>query len=93
MRIFLYSPKDMIAGALALAAVIAIIANALLMQAAPHDKKSLRNLADARAQAVYEQILAAAPDLADRIFVVAPKLDADGIEGGGAATRVDFALH
>ena len=67
--------------------------NALLMQAAPHDKKSLRNLADARAQAVYEQILAAAPDLADRIFVVAPKLDADGIEGGGAATRVDFALH
>ncbi len=29
MRIFLYSPKDMIVGALALAAVIAIIANAL----------------------------------------------------------------
>ena len=36
MRIFLYSPKDMIAGALALAAVIAIIANALLMQAGRH---------------------------------------------------------
>ena len=36
MRIFLYSPKDMIAGALALVAVIAIIVNALLMQAGRH---------------------------------------------------------
>lgn len=36
MRIFLHSPKDMIAGALALAAVIAIITNALLMQAGRH---------------------------------------------------------
>ena len=36
MRIFLYSPKDVIAGALALAAIIAIIANALLMQAGRH---------------------------------------------------------
>ena len=36
MRIFLHSPKDMIAGALALAAVIAIIANALFMQAGRH---------------------------------------------------------
>src|SRR5271170_2291662 len=36
MRIFLYSPKDMIAGGLALVAVIAIIANALLLQAGRH---------------------------------------------------------
>lgn len=36
MRIFLYSPKDVIAGALALAAVCAIIANALFMQAGRH---------------------------------------------------------
>ena len=36
MRIFLYSPKDIIASALALAAIIAIIANALLMQAGRH---------------------------------------------------------
>ncbi|WP_019938232.1 DUF748 domain-containing protein [Bordetella sp. FB-8] len=67
--------------------------NALLLKAAPLDKKSLRQLADARAQVVYEQLLDTAPALADRVFVVAPKLDADGIEGGGAATRVDFALH
>ena len=36
MRIFLYSPKDVVAGALALAAIIAIIANALFMQAGRH---------------------------------------------------------
>jgi len=36
MRIFLHSPKDMIALALALAAVVAIVGNALLMQAGRH---------------------------------------------------------
>jgi hypothetical protein len=36
MRIFLHSPKDVIAGALALAAIVAIIANALFMQAGRH---------------------------------------------------------
>src|ERR1700685_2136864 len=36
MRILLYSPKDMIAGALAFAAVSAIVANALFLQAGRH---------------------------------------------------------
>ena len=36
MRIFLYSPKDMIACALALAVIVAIVGNALLMQAGRH---------------------------------------------------------
>ncbi len=36
MRIFLHSPKDVIAGALALVAVCAIIINALFMQAGRH---------------------------------------------------------
>jgi hypothetical protein len=36
MRILLHSPKDMVAGGLAFAAVSAIIANALLLQAGPH---------------------------------------------------------
>ncbi|MGA2994344.1 peptidoglycan-binding protein [Bradyrhizobium sp.] len=36
MRIFLHSPKDVIAGALALAAIVAIVANALFMQAGRH---------------------------------------------------------
>ena len=67
--------------------------NALLVKAAPMSNQALASLADARAQAVYEQFLATAQDLTNRIFVVAPKLDAEGIEGGGKATRVDFALH
>jgi len=33
MRILLHSPKDMVAGALAFAAVTAIVANALFLQA------------------------------------------------------------
>jgi len=36
MRILLHSPKDMVAGALAFAAVSAIVANALLLQAGRH---------------------------------------------------------
>ena len=36
MRILLHSPKDMIAGVLAFAAVSAIIANALFLQAGRH---------------------------------------------------------
>jgi putative peptidoglycan binding protein len=36
MRMLLHSPKDMIAGALAFAAVSAIVANALFLQAGPH---------------------------------------------------------
>src|SRR5512140_477966 len=36
MRILLHSPKDMVAGALAFAAVTAIIANALFLQAGRH---------------------------------------------------------
>ena len=65
----------------------------LLLAAAPLGKQPLANLAEARAQAVYEQIQTIAPDLSDRVFIVAPKPDADGIEDGGPATRVDFSLH
>jgi hypothetical protein len=36
MRILLYSPKDMVAGLLAFAAVTAVITNALFLQAGPH---------------------------------------------------------
>ncbi|MGB3425377.1 MAG: DUF748 domain-containing protein [Castellaniella sp.] len=67
--------------------------NALLLAAAPLGKQPLAALAEARAQAVYEQIMADAPDLTDRVFLVAPKPDADGIEDDGPATRVDFSLH
>ncbi len=36
MRILLHSPKDMVVGAVAIAAVSAVIANALLLQAGHH---------------------------------------------------------
>ena len=36
MRILLHSPKDTVAGALAFTAIVAIVANALFLQAGPH---------------------------------------------------------
>ncbi|HEU0229938.1 MAG TPA: DUF748 domain-containing protein [Burkholderiaceae bacterium] len=66
---------------------------ALLLAAAPLGGQSLNALAEARARAVYEQITASSQDLADRVFIVSPKLDAAAINDGGPTTRVDFALH
>lgn len=53
--------------------------------------EQLRQLADARAQAVYEK-LQAQEGLADRVFIVAPQLNADGIKDEGQPSRVDFSL-
>ncbi|CAN0628057.1 conserved protein of unknown function [Burkholderia multivorans] len=57
---------------------------------APVDEGSLRTLAQQRAESV-RQYLDGKVD-ASRMFVVAPKLDAKGIEDKGATTRVDFGL-
>jgi hypothetical protein len=57
---------------------------------APIDEASLRQLAQQRAQSV-QQYLDGKID-SSRVFVVAPKLDADGIKDKGATTRVDFGL-
>lgn len=65
----------------------------LLLAAAPLNKQSLETLAEARAQAVYEEILTTAQDLSNRVFIVAPKTDTAETEDGGPATRVDFALQ
>ncbi|CAB3860142.1 DUF748 domain-containing protein [Achromobacter animicus] len=64
---------------------------AMLRAAAPVGGDQLRQLADARAQAVYEK-LQAQEGLADRVFIVAPQLDADGIKDEGQPSRVDFSL-
>ncbi|WP_191576052.1 DUF748 domain-containing protein [Achromobacter insolitus] len=64
---------------------------AMLRAAAPVGEDQLRQLADARAQAVYEK-LQAQEGLADRVFIVAPQLDADGIKDEGQPSRVDFSL-
>ncbi|WP_144112895.1 DUF748 domain-containing protein [Paraburkholderia sp. BCC1886] len=57
---------------------------------APIDDGSLRQLAQQRAQSV-QQYLDGKID-SSRIFIVAPKLNADGIDDKGATTRVDFGL-
>lgn len=64
---------------------------AMLRSVAPVGDEQLRQLADARAQAVYEK-LQAQEGLADRVFIVAPQLDADGIKDEGQPSRVDFSL-
>lgn len=63
---------------------------ALLRGVAPLTQEDLRKLADARAQAVYEKLQTEGP--ADRIFMVAPVLDAEGIKDDGKPSRVDFSL-
>lgn len=63
----------------------------MLRGVAPVGDEQLRQLADARAQAVYEK-LQAQEGLADRVFIVAPQLDADGIKDEGQPSRVDFSL-
>jgi len=57
---------------------------------APIDDASLRQLAQQRAQSV-QQYLDGKID-SSRLFIVAPKLNADGIKDKGATTRVDFGL-
>ncbi|MCS3506851.1 DUF748 domain-containing protein [Achromobacter sp. JUb104] len=63
----------------------------MLRGVAPVGDEQLRQLADARAQAVYEK-LQAQEGLADRVFIVAPQLDADVIKDEGQPSRVDFSL-
>jgi len=58
---------------------------------APIDDASLRQLAQQRAQSV-QQYLEGKID-SSRVFIVAPKLNAEGIKDKGATTRVDFGLN
>ena len=60
----------------------------MLRSVAPVGDEQLRQLADARAQAVYEKLLAH-EGLAERVFIVAPQLDADGIKDDGVPSRVE----
>ncbi|MGF6572237.1 hypothetical protein ABH945_004358 [Paraburkholderia sp. GAS333] len=63
---------------------------AALAANAPINDANLRELAQQRAQSV-QQYLDGKID-SSRVFVVAPKLNADGINDKGATTRVDFGL-
>ena len=55
------------------------------------DTDAMRRLAQQRADAVRGWLRGKVPD--KRLFVLAPKLDAKGIDDKGATTRVDFGLH
>ncbi|HEV7777518.1 MAG TPA: DUF748 domain-containing protein [Luteibacter sp.] len=57
----------------------------------PVDPDALRHLAERRASAVRQWLHGKVDD--KRIFVLAPKLDAKGIDDDGKTTRVDFGLH
>ena len=62
----------------------------LMLEHAPVSQDDLPKLADGRAAVVKQYLAATVP--ADRLSVVAPKLNADGIKDG-PTTRVDLGLH
>ena len=53
----------------------------------------MRLLAERRAQNVRAALVDKEQVPGERVFLVAPKLDAQGIKDKGRAGRVDFALH
>ncbi|MBD8882195.1 DUF748 domain-containing protein [Rhodanobacter sp. 7MK24] len=57
----------------------------------PVDEDALRHLAERRADAVRAALRGKLAD--NRVFVLAPKVDAKGIDDAGKTTRVDFGLH
>jgi hypothetical protein len=61
-----------------------------LAEHAPINDASYRDLAQARAESV-QQYFDGKID-SSRVFIVAPKLDSEGIKDKGATTRVDFGL-
>jgi hypothetical protein len=65
---------------------------ALMLANTPVDDDALRLLANARAQAAKEWLTGEGKVPAERIFIVAPRLTADGIKDKGRPTRADFAL-
>lgn len=64
----------------------------LMLENAPVSDEELRLLADARAQAAKAWLVEAGKVAAERVFIVAPHLSAEGLKDKGKPTRVDFAL-
>jgi hypothetical protein len=62
---------------------------AALARSAPAGQDALKALADARADHVKAYLSAKLPP--ERLLLTASRIDAEG-QGGGRATRVDFAL-
>lgn len=66
---------------------------ALLLAGYRIGENELRELANQRAQRVKDWLISKGNVPAERIFIVAPRLDAQGIKDEGAPTRVDFAIR
>jgi hypothetical protein len=66
---------------------------ALLLSSSNVSDEDLRLLAEHRAQAVKASLVDSEHVPHERVFLVEPRLDADGVKDKGKATRVDFALH
>jgi hypothetical protein len=66
---------------------------ALLLADAKVSDEDLRSLAEHRAQAVRSRLIDGEHVPEGRVFLIAPRLDAQGIKDSGKPTRVDFALH
>jgi hypothetical protein len=64
----------------------------LMLTNAQATDDDLRLLADARAQAAKDWLVETGKIPAERVFIVAPKTGAEGIEDKGKPTRVDFSL-
>ena len=67
------------------------VMKSMLEEHVPTDVDALRHLAERRADAVRSWLHGKVPD--KRLFVLAPKIDAKGIDDKGLTTRVDFGLH
>ncbi|HET7763608.1 MAG TPA: DUF748 domain-containing protein [Burkholderiales bacterium] len=64
----------------------------LMLANAPVREDDLRQLAFARAGAPKEWLVENGKIAADRVFIVAPKMSAEGIKDPGKPTRADFSL-
>jgi uncharacterized protein involved in outer membrane biogenesis len=65
----------------------------LLLESYKVDAAALTTLANARAQAVKSWLVDKGHIAPERVFIVAPKLGAEGITDKGLPTRVDFAIR
>ncbi|HEX4942813.1 MAG TPA: DUF748 domain-containing protein [Usitatibacteraceae bacterium] len=66
---------------------------AMLLASYRIDDEALRELANHRANVVKEWFGRKGNVAPERVFVIAPRLDAEGIKADGAPTRVDFAIR
>ena len=87
MRILLYSPKDMVAGLLAFAAVTAIITNALFLQAGPHPSPMFGSVVVMPAPAPYRRRPHRLPRPSARYRQPVAAAAADGGFAAGATAR------